>query len=123
MIINKVHSAFLSIIRESEAQVEKWLNKQMVESWEQASMGIQNKAFNDDEYIRADELMHRLCAPKDQEQMKSFILWTKNSPTDNEPTWNKVVCAKCYVRLISHINCDTNQGAFTLDVPYRLSQA
>ena|ERR1700760_820415 len=98
MIINKDHSAFISNIRENDAQVKDWLNKRMVESEEQASMGLENEAFKNDEYIRADQLMHRLCAPvdnKNQEQMKSFILWTKNSPTDNEPTWNKVVCAKC----------------------------
>ena len=67
----------------------------MVESEEQANMGLEHNAFNNDEYIRADQLMHRLCAPgndKNQEQMISFILWTKDSPTDNEPSWNKVVC-------------------------------
>jgi hypothetical protein len=64
----------------------------MVESEEQVNIGLEHKAFNKDGYIRADQLTHRLCAPKDSNEMKSFILWTKDSPTDNEPSWNKVVC-------------------------------
>jgi hypothetical protein len=82
--------------REDEKQVNSWLKKYMVESDEQAKEGLKSGAFTKDEYIRVDQRMHRLCAPPFDESNKApchpFILWTKESPTDNHPRWDKVVC-------------------------------
>jgi hypothetical protein len=66
----------------------------MLESDKQVEDGLQSNAFGKDEYVRVDQTMNRLCAPTDNspsKPMKSFILWTKDSPADNEPTWDKVV--------------------------------
>jgi hypothetical protein len=66
----------------------------MLESDQQVTDGLQSKAFEKDEYVRVDQTMNRLCAPtgnSSNKRMKSFILWTKDSPADNEPTWDKVV--------------------------------
>jgi hypothetical protein len=66
----------------------------MVESEAQVIDGLEHGAFETDEYVRVDATMNRICAPTDNlgnKRMKSFILWTKSSPTDNTPTWDKVV--------------------------------
>jgi hypothetical protein len=82
--------------RENQDQVDSWLKKYMVESDEQATQGLKSGAFHKDEYIRVDQRMHRLCAPPFDESKQApchpFILWTKESPTDNHPRWDKVVC-------------------------------
>ena len=64
----------------------------MVESQDQVTKGLDSGAFDADGYIRVDQRMHRLCAPKKDGPMHSFILWTKDSPSDTTPTWDKVVC-------------------------------
>jgi hypothetical protein len=71
--------------------VEKMMGLHMVESDDQVDTGLQNGAFKEGEYIRVDKTMNRLCAPTDKTRMTSFIFWTKNSPEDNVPTWDKVV--------------------------------
>ena len=76
--------------RESKAQVDTWHKKHLVESDKHVEIGKANGAFADNEYIRVDQSMHRLCAPT-QPGMKSFVFWTKETPDDHTPTWDKVV--------------------------------
>jgi hypothetical protein len=81
---------------ENPKQIEAWLDKYMVESEAQAEQGLKSGAFDEEGYIRVDERMHRLCAPpfnpKKGSPVNSFIFWTKTSPTDKDPKWDKVVC-------------------------------
>ena len=77
----------------------------MVESQEQVDLGLKHNSFNHDEYIRVDQLMHRICAPTNQNKMISFIFWTKDSPNDNEPHWNKVVCLNVHVNFVIYTLC------------------
>jgi hypothetical protein len=79
--------------RQSEEEVEELLKKHMLESDDQLKIGLKNKAFKRKDCIRVDQTMHRICAPTDTSRMKSFILWTKRSPNDTKPTWEKVVCS------------------------------
>jgi hypothetical protein len=77
--------------RQSEKEVDKLLKKHMLESEDQLDVGLKNKAFKEKDCIRVDQTMHRICAPTDNSKARSFILWTKKSPKDTKPTWEKVV--------------------------------
>lgn len=83
--------------RESEEQVKEWLGKSMVEREEQVQTGLESGALKEDQYIRVDKLMNRICAPKPGDlQTHSIILWTKESANDKVKTWDKVVCLTPY---------------------------
>jgi hypothetical protein len=85
-----------------QKDVEKMIGLHMVESDVQATTGLESGAFKEGEYIRVDKTMNRLCAPTDKSKMTSFIFWTKSSPKDNVPTWDKVVR---HVRVIYVWDC------------------
>lgn len=86
---------YLIEIRTNQEQLDSWINKSMVESEDQVTIGLKHKAFDKDTYIRVDQLMHRLCGPHEnngkKRKMQSFIFWTKETPFDNMPTWDKMV--------------------------------
>jgi hypothetical protein len=65
----------------------------MVETPEQGIMGVEHNTFNKDGYICLQENTYRICAPNlpDTDKMTACIFWTKTSPTDTLPTWEKVV--------------------------------
>lgn len=81
--------------RESKGQVQEWLGKSMIEKEEQVHTGLESGALKEDGYIRVDQLMNRICAPKPsqpQPRHHSIILWTKELADDKVKTWDKVVC-------------------------------
>ena len=72
--------------------MQNWKDKHMVETQEQAKMGLEHKAFKKDGFIDVHDKVFRICAPpRDATSMQACVFWTKDDPNDNEPTWTKVV--------------------------------
>jgi hypothetical protein len=77
--------------RVPENELEGFTGKHMVETPEQGIIGVENGAFTDDEYICTKDNTHRICAPTSGTRMTACIFWTRASPEDTSPTWDKVV--------------------------------
>jgi hypothetical protein len=74
-----------------ENELEKLTGKHLVETLEQGIAGVEREAFTNDGYILTNDT-YRICAPSFADVgMSACILWTKTSPDDTSPTWDKVV--------------------------------
>ena len=74
------------------------------ETPEQGITGVENGAFTDDEYICIKDNTHRICAPNSGTQMIACIFWTRASPEDTSPTWDKVVSIFLIICISGKIN-------------------
>ncbi|KAF8074472.1 hypothetical protein FPV67DRAFT_1445537 [Lyophyllum atratum] len=84
-------AVWIGLERLADDEVEAFNNRHFVETREQVEKGLESGAFDEDGYILINGLMHRICAPPAEDQrMRSIILWTKDGPDDENPTWNKV---------------------------------
>lgn len=87
-------SGYLQLCSDSRPRLsdkELFQSKHMVETPEQAQMGLQRGAFLEGEYICLQNITSRICAPSDETTMCACIFWTKTSSSDVTPTWDKVV--------------------------------
>lgn len=76
----------------TEDELDKLTGKHMVETPEQGIAGVQHGAFTDEGYVCIKDNTHRICAPTASDtQMRACIFWTKASPEDTLPGWDKVV--------------------------------
>jgi hypothetical protein len=88
--------------RVPENELEKLTGKHMVETPEQGIEGVEHGAFTNDDYICTKDNTYRICAPTSADTgMSACIFWTKTSPEDTSPTWDKVV-SKSTVICVSH---------------------
>jgi hypothetical protein len=71
------------------------LDVHMVETIKQLSHGVCSGAFKENECICIGAETYRICAPTGPAagNMKSCIMWTKESSMDISLTWDKVVSA------------------------------
>lgn len=84
----------------------------MVETLQQVIDGVEHKAFTNEGYICIKDNTYRICAPTPHDtQMRACIFWTKTSPEDTSPTWDKVVsksliiCISPEKKVLVWVNC------------------
>jgi hypothetical protein len=83
-------------------ELEKLTGKHMVETPEQGIEGVERGAFTNDGYICTRDDTYHICAPTSADtRMRACIFWTKTSPEDTSPTWDKVV-SKSLIICVSH---------------------
>ena len=74
----------------------------MVETPKQGIAGVEHKAFTNDGHICTKDNNYHICAPTSADKrMRACIFWTKSSPEDTSPTWDKVV-SKFLIICVSH---------------------
>lgn len=80
-----------SFFRTSDTNIKKMEGKLVFESELQREEAIKKHGFAISETVVIGEDFSRICCPENLDRPYPIILWTKNSPEDNEPDERKVV--------------------------------